>query len=185
MRLAMAGKLVMVGSYHYDEMSGQEISKKEIPVRFSTGYGDFVEGQCNLREHDFTSHSGYATVSNDGFTAHLGVHSNCHFDLRMADGSVFNVSRKSNKAQRPENQRMQAFLAENGIDATPKYLPDGSLRGCWRLYNDAVSWSEELAGKLNALGFTDFDGKPLGRFSGNGGSFSVFVRGHNELLEAA
>lgn len=77
---------------------------------------------------------------------------------------------------------MKDFLKSNGIDATPKYLPDGSLKRCWRLYNIETKWTQELADRLNALGFTDFDGEPLGPFSGNGGMFSVFVRGHYELL---
>lgn len=41
----------------------------------------------------------------------------------------------------------------------------------------------ELHNKLNQLGFTSFDGRPLDKFSGNGGVFSVFVRGHNEFLQ--
>ena len=185
MRLAKAGLLVKVGSYHYDEMQGQEISKNRVPVRFSTGYQDFIEGQCNLREHHFTSHSGYSSLSDDGQTAHLGVHSNCSFDLQMADGSPFISSNATPaKAKRPENSRMQDFLKANGILATPKYLHDGSLRGCWRL-SSSEPWCIELANKLNALGFVDFDGKPLGQFSGNGGHFCVFVRGHSELLVQA
>jgi hypothetical protein len=79
---------------------------------------------------------------------------------------------------RPENKAMQAFLAKNGIDAMPKYISDGSLRGCWRLYNTDTSWNLELAEKLNGLGFLDFDRKPLSKHSGNGGMFSVFVIGH-------
>lgn len=115
--------------------------------------------------------------------AHLGVHGNCNYDFRMADGSSFAVSQKANKAQRPENQRMQELLRANGIDATPKYIPDGSMRGCWRIYNHALQWTDELRQKLTALGFVDFDNQPLGQFSDNGGMFSVFVRGHNELLQ--
>lgn len=70
---------------------------------------------------------------------------------------------------------MQEFLASKGIQAIPKYLSAGSLKGCWRLSNPATRWSDELANQLNALGFLNFDG--------NGGVFCVFVRGHNELLE--
>ena len=83
---------------------------------------------------------------------------------------------------RPENKNMKRFLAQHGINANPKYLPDGSLKGCWRLYDKNTEWSIQLAEKLNNLGFMDFDNKPLGEFSGNGGRFSVFVRGHDELL---
>ena len=77
---------------------------------------------------------------------------------------------------RPENKQMQIFLKQNGIDAIPKYINKGSLRGTWRLYNYKTKWSITLANKLNNLGFRDFDGKPLARFSGNGGIFQVFIR---------
>lgn len=86
------------------------------------------------------------------------------------------------KGIRPENRRMQAWLAQHGIQATPKFIHEGSLRGTWRLYNLEQKWTPELAAQLNALGFTHNHGEPLGPFSGNGGIFSVFVRGHNELL---
>jgi len=82
---------------------------------------------------------------------------------------------------RPENKQMQEYLKANGITATPKFLHAGSLRGCWRLYDGSQSWNDALREKLTALGFADFDGKPLGKYAGNGGVFSVFVRGHNEL----
>lgn len=85
-------------------------------------------------------------------------------------------------AKRPENVRMQQFLAANGIDCTPKYIRDGSLRGSWRLYNRDFYWTTLLAEKLNHLGFTNIFGKPLDLTDGNGGCFSVFVRGHNEIL---
>ena len=92
---------------------------------------------------------------------------------------------------KPENKAMSRFLAQKGIkNVTAKYISTGSLRGCWRLYVRAKqpdklfeTWTEKDADNLNSLGFTDFDGKPLGRFSGNGGMWQVFVRGHNELIE--
>ena len=83
---------------------------------------------------------------------------------------------------RPENARMKVFLAQHGITATPKYLYDGSLKRTWRLWGKGQAWTQELQDKLNGLGFIDYNGDPLDQFSGNGGSFSVFVRGHNELL---
>lgn len=184
MRLAMAGKLVAVGSYHYEDSTGSERMKDgRFPVRIQTPEERCREGWYNLMEHDFKSNSGCATVSDDGKTVSLYVHSNCNYELQMADGSAFvDGPEKASKAQRPENTRMQAWLAEHGIDATPKYLFDGSLKGCWRLYGKAQKWTLELAAKLNDLGFVDFDGQPLGPYSGNGGHFMTFVRGHNELL---
>ena len=85
---------------------------------------------------------------------------------------------------RVENKRMQAFLKQHDIEATPKYISTGSLRGTWRLYNLKQLWNMELAQQLNELGFVDFNGRPLAQFSGNGGFFAVFVRGHKELLTA-
>ena len=94
-----------------------------------------------------------------------------------------------------ENKQMRSFLKSNGIDAMPMYIKDGSLKGSWRLYglkgknSDGSpiyqNWVDnyELQNKLNELGFTDLWGKPLSNSSGNGGVFSIFVRGHNELLE--
>lgn len=92
---------------------------------------------------------------------------------------------------RPENKRMQDFLKVNGIDAVPWYIFKGSMKGCWRIYgkhgkgfsSDIMDkWTPELAEKLNGIGFRGFDGRPLGQFSGNGGMFMTFVRGHYELL---
>jgi len=78
---------------------------------------------------------------------------------------------------------MRAFLLANGVDAIPKYLPDGSLKGCWRLYNKNMKWTIALAEKLESLGFVNFDGDRFGPYAGNGGMFMVFARGHYELLE--
>ena len=72
-----------------------------------------------------------------------------------------------------ENQEMKKWLKSRGIDATPKWLPDGSLKYSWRLYNKKTKWTIELANKLNKLGFLGHDFKPLGLFSGNGGMFSI------------
>lgn len=182
-KLAEAGKLIAVSSYHYDEMSGQTGIDKEMPVRISKGYGDFVEGQINLIPSDFTSSCGYAHLDADGKTIHLGVHGNCNYTFRVKDGEAMKQKAPS-KAKRPEHARMQAWLKEHGIEASVKYFRDGSMRGCWSFYNGAVNWSLELAEKLNGLGFLDYDHKPLGTFSGNGGVFSVFVTGHDEILTA-
>jgi hypothetical protein len=93
---------------------------------------------------------------------------------------------------RPENTRMKEFLEKNGIDAIPWFIWRGSMKGCWRLYGkkrgggsweNYQKWTPELREKLTDLGFLDFDGKPLKEYSGNGGIFQVFVRGHLEFIE--
>lgn len=180
--LAASGQLVLVNSYHFDDMGGESRCQSPMPVRVSSGYGDFIEGQCNLRDDDFTSRCGAAYQNEDG-TIHLRVHSNCSYDFRLKAGTVAPLANKgTNKAKRPENQRMQVFLALHGIQATPKWIADGSLKRSWRLYNHDMPWSIDLANQLNALGFRSLRNEPLGQFDGNGGLFSVFVRGHEELL---
>ena len=83
---------------------------------------------------------------------------------------------------RPENVRMTDYLTANNITGVRvKRILKGSLGGTWRLYKPTQPWSIEVAEKLNSLGFRDFDGRMLGRHSGNGGEFSVFVTGHDEL----
>ena len=86
-------------------------------------------------------------------------------------------------ATNPENIRMMEFLAKHGIKCAVKYIWNGSLRGTWRLYGKDQKWTPELMRKLTDLRFKGFDGRQLDEYSGNGGTFSVFVRGHNELLE--
>lgn len=39
---------------------------------------------------------------------------------------------------RQENNLMKQFLLQNGIEATPKFIHNGSLKGNWSLYNKDV-----------------------------------------------
>jgi hypothetical protein len=55
-----------------------------MPARLSSGYGDFVQGQMNLKQHDFTSKSGRAYKNDDG-TITLIVHSNECYTLRIKE----------------------------------------------------------------------------------------------------
>jgi hypothetical protein len=82
---------------------------------------------------------------------------------------------------RLENKRMQAFLAQAGIKARAMRIHDGSCKQTWRIYNADAKWSQGLADKMNSLGFRWIDSRPLDRNMGNGGIFSVCVRGHDEL----
>ena len=185
LKLAKAGRLVAVGSYHFDDMTGSDRMEpgKEFPVRVRVDgehWSAAKEGVYNLWESDFRSSCGSASISDDGKRVTLYVHSNCNYTFRIVGEVPKPVAIA--KAHRPENVRMAAFLKANGIDAVPKYLAVGSMRGCWRLYNKNVKWSMKLAAELNALGFVSAHHEPLGEFSGNGGDFCVCVRGHNELL---
>lgn len=82
------------------------------------------------------------------------------------------------------NKTVQDFLAFEGVKARVKYIRTGSLKGCFRIYNNTVSWWDniELQNKLNMLGFKDFDNRPLSRHSGNGGSFHIFSR-NDQLIK--
>lgn len=87
----------------------------------------------------------------------------------------------------PANKLMKELLAANGIKAMPKYLPDGSMKGTWRIYDKHTKWFDnpELWAKLTAIGFVDYDHKPFTQYSGNGGTFSICARykGDNENLK--
>lgn len=89
LRLAKAGDLVCVGSYHFDEMTGQEQRKETKPVRVKKEYGDFVEGFVNVFESDFSSRCGCAYLGKDRLQCCLIVHSNCNFDFARKDGKPF------------------------------------------------------------------------------------------------
>ena len=97
--------------------------------------------------------------------------------------ATFKTDRTSAFGMRPENARMQEFLEKHGIRCKVRYIWTGSLKGTWSLYGKDQKWTPELISKFTALGFKGFNGKPLDEYSGNGGTFSVFVRGHNEMLE--
>jgi hypothetical protein len=84
---------------------------------------------------------------------------------------------------RPENKRMQNFLAKNGINCVPKYISEGSMKGQWRLVGKNPDGTYQkwygntaLQNKLDRLGFIDGLGHRLNNNSGNGGVFSVFVK---------
>ena len=85
---------------------------------------------------------------------------------------------------RLENKLMQDFLKANGVTCSVRYHRDGSMRGSWYLYDAKQQWTLELRDKLVALGFTASYGE-LNQHSGNGGTFSVCVYGHREILEQA
>lgn len=83
LKMAKAGDLVCVGSYHYDEMTGTEQLKETKPVRVKSGYGDFLEGFVNVWESDFSSRSGRAYLGDNRLQVCLHVHGNCNYDLRL------------------------------------------------------------------------------------------------------
>ena len=80
---------------------------------------------------------------------------------------------------------MQNILKESGIEAKAMFIWKGSMKGTWRLYKKNVSWwnNTGLHYKLAFLGFSDYDGDVLDKFSGNGGHFQIFVRANKEITE--
>jgi hypothetical protein len=83
---------------------------------------------------------------------------------------------------RIENQKMAAFLKENGITASVKYFYNSSEKGAWRIFNCNVTWQNntELQSKFTALGFKNWDGQTCGNFQSNGSCLAIFVK-HAEL----
>lgn len=85
-RLVEAGKVVMAGSYHFDDMYGESRHKGDpipcalMPQDRSTR----KQGVCYMFDHDFNSGSGRAWINPDG-SIHLYVHSNSSYDLRIID----------------------------------------------------------------------------------------------------
>lgn len=73
------------------------------------------------------------------------------------------------------NRRMKEYLRIHGIEATPKYIETGSLKGTWRFYNKQTKWTIELGHKFEEIGFLDFDGRQFQPFAGNGGLLMIFA----------
>jgi hypothetical protein len=85
-RLVQAGKVVLVSSYHYDEMCGVNQHKGK-PMRVAmkpADWKDREEGVCYLTNFDFKSSSGYCWSSPNGVIT-LSVHSNCSYDFRILE----------------------------------------------------------------------------------------------------
>jgi len=83
-RMAEAGKLETVSTYHFDDMQGTSIGKKALPVRL-TDVGEYwtrQEGICYLFPSDFSSSCGHAKRNDDG-TIDLYVHGNSWYTFRV------------------------------------------------------------------------------------------------------
>ena len=74
------------------------------------------------------------------------------------------------------NKNMKKFMLKNRIKTTSiRYNFAGSMKGTWNIYGRSQKWTPELIKKFTDLKFTDFDGRPLSKYSGNGDSFSISV----------
>lgn len=85
-RLAEQGKLVLVSSYEYDDMSGLTQQKDvSIPVAISpSDFRERKEGIAYIHPSDFDTVSGRARKGDNG-TIHLKVHGNCYYDFRIVE----------------------------------------------------------------------------------------------------
>ena len=83
LRLAEKGKLVLVGSYHFDDILGAERSDREMPVKVRSGDPNepHQDGVCYVRRSEFTNYG--CAWENDNGTVHLHVHSNKNYDFRV------------------------------------------------------------------------------------------------------
>jgi hypothetical protein len=83
-RLVEAGRVEVVGSYHFDDMMGESRNTaKGMPAAIKPAdWHDRKEGICYLFESDFTASCGRAWLNDSGIVT-LYVHSNSNFDLRI------------------------------------------------------------------------------------------------------
>lgn len=87
-KLVEAGKVTMVGSYHFDDMHCEDRSHDEMPVAIKPeDWHDRKQGVCYLSDWDFRSVSGAARINPNG-TISLRVHSNCNYTLRINTGAT-------------------------------------------------------------------------------------------------
>lgn len=126
-----------------------------LPVRVKKGYGDFIEGNLNLLELDFNSHSGRAWEDEHGLI-HLYVHSNSSYELRYK------------RAEKPETRPVMQVEVWYWRDT--KYLA-GNVPSTADLLRDyAVMWTGTQAGVSDPLAvvnrlFSDLNQHPGDYFS--------------------
>ena len=85
--------------------------------------------------------------------------------------------------KRPENERMEKFLFDNGIKAKAKYWWKGSMKRTWTIQSRTEKWSDSLMDKFVALGFINFDGFQFRPYHNSGEELYICVTGHYEMVE--
>ena len=81
LKLARAGKLVMVESYSFDDQAGASQSTRTLPVRIIEHADQWQDGFCNLFPHAFRGKAGRAWEEENGDIC-LYIHSNHNVTLR-------------------------------------------------------------------------------------------------------
>jgi hypothetical protein len=85
LREAKAGKVVVVGSYHFDDMFGETNSKNCVtPVYIKEEGQENKRGYCTLTAWKFKTKSGCAYDNGNGVIT-LIVHSNCNYDFKVSE----------------------------------------------------------------------------------------------------
>ena len=85
-------------------------------------------------------------------------------------------SKLRSEKTRLENKIMKDYLLRNDVNVkTVKHIKTGSMRNTIYLYAPGQEWTKDLRDKLTYLNFNDFEGKPLGLYSGNGKRFCLNV----------
>lgn len=85
--------------------------------------------------------------------------------------------------KRPENEKMEKFLLENGIKAKAKYWWKGSMKRTWTIQSRTEQWNESMMNKFSSLGFSNFTGYPLKLHHNSGTDLYIRVTGHDEMVE--
>ncbi len=84
-RLVEAGKLITVGTYHFEDMTGVQRTDTPMPVAIAPrDWRDRKAGICYLRSDEFDGKSGCCYQDDSGVIT-LIVHGNSNYDFRMAE----------------------------------------------------------------------------------------------------
>lgn len=83
-KLILAGKVSCVGGRSYDDMHGESVISKEMPVQIGE-YKDYKEGTLTIYESDLKSKSGMAYKPNKEKPdwVCLIIHGNLSYELRI------------------------------------------------------------------------------------------------------
>ena len=84
-RLAKAGRLVAIASYHFDDMMGESRSSgTNLPVEIAPdNFNERKQGVYYVPAYDFKGNSGRAYNGGDKSVVTLYVHSNCNHTFRI------------------------------------------------------------------------------------------------------
>jgi len=84
-RQVQAGRVIVVGSYHFDDMQGtSRDTAKGMPAAIAPpDWRERKSGVCYIHPHEFTGNAGRAWKDDATGVITLYVHSNSNYDLRI------------------------------------------------------------------------------------------------------